>query len=147
MLVQHILVDAQRRLAVLSREASVRDAAKILMNTAIPVVVVCDSDGVAVGVVSRTDIIKALTRANDEACDMRTEAIMTTPMHSCKVDETLQSLWATMGARGLRCAPVLDNCQRPQGVVHARDLARALLAEVEDEEGLLRDYVLGIGYR
>jgi hypothetical protein len=33
------------------------------------------------------------------------------------------------------------------GVVHARDLARALLEEVTEEEALLRDYVLGVGYQ
>ena len=147
MLVQHILEDARRRLAVLSREACVGDAAKILVNASTPLVVVCDSDGVAVGVVSRTDVIRALSRANGDAFNTSAEAIMTTPMHSCHVDQTLQSVWATIGARRLRCAPVLDNSRRPQGVVHARDIARALLEEVENEEGLLRDYILGVGYQ
>jgi CBS domain-containing protein len=147
MLVHHILPDARRRLAVLSREASVHDAANILINTNTPLVVVCDSDGIAVGVISRTNLIKAFSRPHDEACNMNAEEVMTTLMLSCRVDETLQSLWASMGVRGLRCAPVLDACGRPQGVVHARDVARALLEEVENEEGLLRDYVLGIGYQ
>jgi CBS domain-containing protein len=43
--------------------------------------------------------------------------------------------------------PVIDDFGRPQGIVHARDLARALLEEVDEEELLLRDYVLGIGYQ
>ena len=59
-LVQHILKDARQRLAVLSREASVFDAAGILADPATPLAVVCDDDGVAVGVISRTDIIKLL---------------------------------------------------------------------------------------
>jgi len=52
-----------------------------------------------------------------------------------------------MNARSLRCVPILDDSGRPQGVVHARDLARALLDEVTEEEVLLRDYVLGVGYQ
>jgi CBS domain-containing protein len=146
-LVQHILEDARRRLAVLSREASVCDAAEILANEATPLVVVCDSEGIAVGVVSRTDIVKVFSRARSDAFNTTAEAIMTKPLHSCHVDQTLQSVWATMGARSLRCTPVLDNSGRPQGVVHARDVARALLDEVTDEEVLLRDYVLGVGYQ
>jgi CBS domain-containing protein len=59
----------------------------------------------------------------------------------------LQSLWTEMGERSLRCVPVLDAAGRPFGIVHARDLARALLDEVTHEELMLRDYVLGIGYR
>ena len=147
MLVQHILEDARRRLAVLSREASVCDAADILANANTPLVVVCDSEGVAVGVVSRTDIVKVFSRDRGDAVNTNAEAIMTQPVSSCHVEQTLQSVWATMGARGLRCTPVLDNSGRPQGVLHARDIARALLDEVANEEELLRDYVLGIGYQ
>jgi hypothetical protein len=35
---------------------------------------------------------------------------------------------------------------RPMGVVHARDILQVLLEESEDEESMLRDYVMGIGY-
>lgn len=146
-LVQHILKDARRRLAVLSREAPVCDAAEILVNANTPLVVVCDSEGIAVGVVSRTDIVKLFSRARGDAFNTNAEAIMTKPVYSCHVDQALQSVWATMSARCLRCAPVLDNARRPQGIVHARDIARALLDEVTNEEVLLRDYILGIGYQ
>jgi CBS domain-containing protein len=146
-LVQHILEDARQRLAVVSREASACDAAGILANANTPLVIVCDSEGVAVGVVSRTDIVKVFSRIRGDAVNTTAEAIMTKTIHSCHVDQTLQSVWATMGARSLRCTPVLDNCGRPQGVIHARDVARALLGEVTDEELMLRDYVLGIGYQ
>jgi CBS domain-containing protein len=52
-----------------------------------------------------------------------------------------------MNARSLRCVPILDDSGRPHGVVHARDLVCALLEEVKEEEALLRDYVLGVGYQ
>jgi CBS domain-containing protein len=61
--------------------------------------------------------------------------------------QALQLAWKSLSARGLRCAPLLDASGKPQGVVHARDLVRALLDEVTYEELLLRDYVLGVGYR
>ena len=57
-LVKHILEAAQKRLAVLSREASLFDAARILANRDTPLVVVCDSDGIAVGVISSSHVIK-----------------------------------------------------------------------------------------
>lgn len=146
-LVQHILEDAQRRLAVLNREAPLADVAEILVDPKTPLVVVCDSEGVAVGVVSRTDVVKVFRRARLDMFDTSAEAIMTRSVLSCHVDQTLQSVWDTMSTRGLRCSPVLDSSGRPQGVVHARDLARALLGEVENDEELLRDYVLGVGYQ
>jgi CBS domain-containing protein len=146
-LVQHILEDARRRLAVVSREASACDAAEILANENTPLVVVCDGEGITVGVITRTDIVKLFGRARDAAFNTNAAAIMTEAVHSCRADQTLQSVWAGMGARGTRCIPVLDDSRRPQGVVHARDIARGLLDEVTNEELLLRDYVLGIGYQ
>jgi CBS domain-containing protein len=146
-LVQHILEDARRRLAVLSQEALVSEAAEILTNPNTPIAVVCDSEGIAVGVVSRIDIVKALACAGVDAHKMNLGAIMTSPILSCHVDQALQGVWATINARSLRCVPILDDSGRPQGVVHVRDLARALLDEVTQEEVLPRDYVLGVGYQ
>ena len=146
-LVRHVLDAAQKRLAVLSQEALVLDAAKILANPNTPLVVVCDRDSIAVGVISRTDIIKLLARAGTDACDTNAGTIMTTSLVSCHVDQPLQQVWAVINARALRCAPILDNDGRPQGVVHARDIARALLDEETHEEELLRDYIMGIGYQ
>ena len=52
-----------------------------------------------------------------------------------------------MNSRTLPCAPILDDDGRAQGVLHARDVAIALLDEVNYEELLLRNYVMGVGYQ
>jgi CBS domain-containing protein len=52
-----------------------------------------------------------------------------------------------MKSRGLVHVPVVDHQFRPTGVVNARDALQALLDEVRSEGTLLRDYVMGIGYR
>jgi CBS domain-containing protein len=145
--VQHIIEDAQRRLAVLGSDASIRDIAVMLANPVTPLVVVCDAEGVALGVVSSTDIVNALSRDSSEAIKATASALMTRSIRSCAPNESLQSIWEAMGAGCARCIPVLDEQGRPLGVVHARDVARALLDEVTYEEILLRDYVLGIGYQ
>ena len=146
-LVKHILDDARKRLAVLDREALVAEAAAILANPNTPLVVVCDSDGLAIGVISKSNIIRALAGGRDDAVKMSTGDVMTNPVVSCHVDQALQRVWDDMNASSLRSMPVIDDSGRPQGVVHARDLARALLDEVDQEELMLRDYVLGIGYQ
>jgi CBS domain-containing protein len=146
-LVQHIIESARRRLAVVDRRTSVCEAAAILANPNTPLVVVCDRDGIAMGVISRTNVLARFSRAAFSAPDIEAEAVMTQPIHACRAYQTLQSVWELMGARRVRCLPVLDNDQRPHDVVHARDVARAPLDEVANEELLLRDYVLGIGYQ
>ena len=146
-LVKHILEAARKRLAVLSRQALLFDAAQILANPNTPLAVVCDSDGIAVGVISRSNVVEALAAAGVDALGFNAGAIMTKPVLSCHVDETLQQVWAVMNSQTLPCAPILDDDGRAQGVVHARDVAIALLDEVNYEELLLRDYVMGVGYQ
>ena len=145
--VKNILDCARKRLVVLSRGASLFDAARVLANRDTPLVVVCDSDGIAVGVISSSHVIGVLATAGADALGFNAGAIMTKPVLSCHADETLQQVWEVMNSRTLPCAPILDDDGRAKGVVHASDVAIALLEEVNHEELLLRDYVMGIGYQ
>jgi len=146
-LVKHILEPARKRLAVLYQESSLLDAAKILANRDTPLVVVCDSDGIAVGVISPSHIINTLATAGVDALGFNAGALMTKPALSCHIDEDLEQVWPVMTSRTLPCAPILDRDGRPQGVLFARDVAIALLDEVNYDEKLLRDYVMGVGYQ
>jgi CBS domain-containing protein len=146
-LVKHVLEAAQERLAVLSTEASLIDAARILANRDTPLIVVCDGDGIAVGVISTSHVVNVLAAAGIDALGLNAGAIMTKPLLSCHVDEDLQQVWAVMTSRTLPCAPILDDDGRAQGVLHARDVAIALLDEGTYEEQLLRNYVMGVGYQ
>jgi CBS domain-containing protein len=147
MYVHTILNDARRRLALLPRAASLIDAAGILANANTPLAIVCDDHGVAVGVVSRMDVVKQLGRVREEIFATTVGSVMTSSFLGCRENQTLQSVWNSLSSRNLRCLPVLDESDRPLGVLHARDLVRALLEEVTHEEILLRDYVMGVGYR
>lgn len=148
-LVKHILEPARKRLAVLPQEASLFDAAKLLANqeTHTPLAVVCDSDGIAVGVLAPIHIVNILASQGVDALDLNAGAIMTKPALTCHIDEALEQIWAIMNSRTLPCAPILDDHGRAQGVLHARDVAIALLDEVNYDEALLRDYVMGVGYQ
>lgn len=72
---------------------------------------------------------------------------MTRNVVSCDLAAHVQDVWARMKERGLRNVPITDNEGRPIGVLNARDVLQVLLQDVQDEELLLRDYVMGIGYR
>jgi CBS domain-containing protein len=52
-----------------------------------------------------------------------------------------------MKQHGLTHIPVVEqDASRPLGVLYARDVVQALLKDVQDEELLLRDYVMSVGY-
>ena len=60
MLVERILPVALKRLITIPADAFLTDAAKLLSNTHISLVVVCDPDGVMVGVITKTDIVRQI---------------------------------------------------------------------------------------
>jgi len=52
-----------------------------------------------------------------------------------------------MKERKLLYVPIVGDDLKPLGVINARDALLVLLEGSEYGEGLLRDYVMGIGYR
>jgi CBS domain-containing protein len=147
MLVERVLSMARERLITISADALLRDAAKLLCDTQVSLVVVCNSDGAMVGVITKTDIIGQISHCQGCACTTATAAVMTQDVTYCHPSDLLHGVWLVMKERGFLHIPVIDQDFRPAGVVNARDALQALLGEVEDEELLLRDYVMGIGYR
>ena len=146
-LVNSIDAVARSRLVTISADASLVDAAKLLSDTQISLVAVCSSDGTMVGVVTKTDIIRQIGHCMGSACAAAAADVMTRDVASCRPTDCLPDVLSMMGQRGFVHVPVVDEESRPLGVVNARDALRALLAEEEYEESLLRDYVMGIGYR
>ena len=100
-LVKHVLESARKRLVVLSVDASLFDAARILTNRDTPLVVVCDSSGIAVGVIASGHVLDVLATAEADACGFNAGAIMTKPLLSCHLDEYLQEVWAVMNSKTL----------------------------------------------
>jgi len=100
-----------------------------------------------VGVVSKTDIVSRIGECQGRACATMVATVMVRDVVYCRPDDSLQDVWNRMNANGLLNFPVVDERNRPLGVLNAGDLLHALLGKAEHEESLLRDYVMGIGYR
>lgn len=147
MLVEKVLPKARNRLAVIGDEAPVIKAAVLLGNPHTNLLVVCDSAGVMVGVMSKTDIVKHIGHCEGHACAVAVSDVMARNVVSCHAREWLHEVWSVMRERALQCVPVVDTASKPLGILYARDALQALLAEVDDEEALLRDYVMSVGYR
>lgn len=59
----------------------------------------------------------------------------------------MSDVWTRMTTRGLKNLPLVDDDLHPVGIVTAKDLLQELLKESTNEESLMRDYVMGFGYR
>jgi CBS domain-containing protein len=147
MLAEQMLPRARERLVMISGSDLVKDAAALMAKPHTDIVVVCGSDGRIVGVLTKTDIVRQITRCTGNGCTASVDTIMTRDVASCQIGEPLHDIWSVMKARRLQRIPVIDQIGRPVGVIYARDTLQALLSEVESDETLLRDYVMNVGYQ
>ena len=145
MYVERLLPVAHEKLVTIADHAPLMEAAHLLHKGS-DLVVVCNSAGLVAGVITKTDVIGQMSRCQEASCAMAASSTMTRDIVICRPDELLQDVWKRMRERKLKNIPVVDKDSRPVGVLHARDILQVLLEESKDEEAMLRDYVMGIGY-
>ena len=146
-LVSSIDAVARSRLVTIRADALLVDVAKLLSDTQISLVVVCDSDGAMVGVITKTNIVQQIGRCGASGCTTAAADVMTRDVAYCRPTDSLSDVLSMMEKRGFVHIPVIDENSKPLGVVNARDALRALMAEEKYEASLLRNYVMGVGYR
>ena len=145
MLVRTLRSAISARLAMVDIDATVRIAASALSNPSVGLVVVCDDDLRAAGVVSKSDLVRHLARAG--SAEAAVADLMSRDVVSCGPEDDLHATWQLMAARGLQNLPVLGAESRPLGVLDVRDALKALLEQEEYQEQLLINYVAGVGYQ
>ena len=145
MYVERLLPVARKRLVTIADDAPLTEAANFLREGT-DLVIVCGSAGLVTGIITKTDVVGQMSRCQGASCTMAASLAMTRDVVVCRPSELLEDVWKRMKERKLKNIPVVDQASRPIGVLHARDILQVLLEESEDEESMLRDYVMGIGY-
>ena len=147
MFIEQMLSRARERLATIGAGARVREAADLMLKPHTDLVVVCDYDGGMVGVVTKTDMVGQIGRCEGLGCLAKVDTIMTRSVVSCQPNDVLHDIWSLMKERGLQRIPVIGRGRKPIGIIYARDALQNLLGESENNETLLSDYEMGIGYQ
>ena len=145
MLVESTLGGARKRLVTISDSAPLIEAAKLL-RAGTDLIVACDRDGALVGVITKTDVVGQISRCQGARCTTAASSVMVRDVVLCRPGEWLGDVWSRMKERGLKNVPITDDKAHPIGVLTARDALQLLLQESKDEESLLRDYVMCVGY-
>lgn len=146
-LVSSIEAIACSRMATIARDAMLVDVAKLLTQTHIALVVVCNPDRTMAGVISKSDFVRQIGHCAGRACQTAAVDVMTRQVTFCQASDRLADVLLTMQTQGFVHVPVIDGDRKPVGVVNARDALRLLMMEGQYEESLLRNYVMGIGYQ
>jgi signal-transduction protein with cAMP-binding, CBS, and nucleotidyltransferase domain len=145
-LVERVLPIAVKRLNTIQAGALLTDAAKLLCDTHRSLLVVCNADGVMVGVITKTDIVRQIAHYQGSHCTTAVETVMTRDVTSCHPRDSLHDVVSNMKERGLVHVPIIDQESKPVGVINARDALQVLLGDVEYDVSFLRAYIMGIGY-
>src|SRR5579872_4885621 len=145
MYVERLLPAAHERLVTMADDAPLIEAA-YLLHKGVDLVIVCSFAGLVSGVITKTDVVGQMSRCQGASCTTAASSAMTRDVVVCQPGELLQDVWKRMKERKLKNIPVIDQDSRPIGVLHARDILQVLLEDSLDEESMLRDYVMGIGY-
>jgi len=143
--VKRLLPAARKKLFTITDDAPLTEAANFLRKGT-DLVIVCGSAGLVTGVITKTDVVGQMSRCQGVSCTMAASLAMTRYVVVCRPGELLQDVWKRMKKGKLKNIPVVDQDSRPMEVLHARDILQALLQESDDEESMLPDYVIGIGY-
>src|SRR5262249_20982057 len=107
--------------------------------------VVCDENRTAAGVVSKSDIVRHLTNVGVAEASVAT--LMSRNIVSCRPDDDLYATWQRMSAQSLQNMPVLGTALEPVGVLDIRDALKVLFEQEEYQERMLFNYVTGVGYQ
>ena len=136
-----------QQLFVLPTSAKLIEAAEILADTARQMVVIENQEKQMTGVVTRADVVRMIRNCKGSSCGTLCANIMTTDVHSCSPEHELHIVWAWMHERRLQSMPVVDDRNHPVGLLLARNVLERLLSETDHEGQLMKEYIMGIGYR
>lgn len=146
-LVASIQEIAYSRLITVDTDTPLAKVAALLSAAQISMVVVCDTSGSVVGVITETLLIRQLGFGNADVLATQAGEVMNRDFTACVATDSLSAVLTMMRARGLIHVLIVESGQKPVGVLNTRDGLRALLAAGHREEALLRSYVMGVGYQ
>ncbi|MBI2236759.1 MAG: CBS domain-containing protein [Magnetospirillum sp.] len=139
MSVEAILKHKGRHLYTIRPEHTMADAAALLAGKRVGATVVCDAKGRIVGIVSERDVVIAVVQFGKGALEMPVRNIMSSPVLTCDLSDSVKRVMEIMNDRHIRHLPVVDG-EELVGMVSIRDAVDHRLRETQLEVGVLRDF-------
>ena len=109
MLIEKILEQKGRDCATVRPGASIATVVSVLAERRVGAVVVEDLKGRVVGIFSERDLVKLLALRGADALIVKVREVMNSPVITCKPEDRIDSVMATMAERRIRHMPVIAN--------------------------------------
>jgi CBS domain-containing protein len=119
---------------------SVVDAARVLQINKVGALVVSVDGEQIDGILSERDIARAIGEHGPAALAMTVAALMTSPVTTCVLSDTVDELMDVMTKQRIRHLPVVEGA-RMVGIVSIGDVVKHRLGELTTETQTLHDYI------
>jgi len=143
MTIAHVLARKGGKVVTIEPHATIRQALALLAEHDIGALVVVDTAGAPVGILSERDVVRAAAR-EEAVFDRPVEALMTRQVVLGRPDDDLASVAHTMTERRIRHLPVVDQ-GRLVGIVSIGDVVKAQRDQYAGELDTLQIQLLGDG--
>lgn len=114
-----------------SGDASAHEMAKRMQREGVGSVVVLDSAGLPVGIVTDRDLALRVVVAGHDAISTTAKVVMSQPLVSAQVGEPIEHVIEKMAENGVRRLPILEG-ERLSGIVSLDDLLAHLARNLDD---------------
>lgn len=121
-------------------DRNLRETAQLMAKSGIGAVIVCSSIGEIVGILSERDIMRAIADEGAPALEHRVSSHMTKNVVTADPTSTAVSVMQRMTAGRFRHMPIVED-GKLVGVVSIGDLIKHRLAELEEEQQALKEYI------
>ena len=140
MSVKDILENKGNNIYAVANTAKLREAITLLNKKNIGVVLVTDSDGKLVGILSERDIIRRSLLQETGFRDEPVTKTMTKDVLTVPSSASVNDVMEIMTTSHIRHVPVLDG-DNIMGLISIGDVVKRIIAAAETEAATMRDYI------
>lgn len=142
MIVEGILSTKGSDVVCIGPTISVHMATATLSEKKIGALVVVDSAGQVIGVLSERDIIRGIASQGPDVLSKSVADLMTRMVHTVTGKDQVDHVMALMTERRIRHLPVVERGAL-KGIISIGDVVKHKIAETEQEAEALRSYISG----
>lgn len=140
MLIRQILAIKGTMVVTIDGDKTLRDAVGLLTANNIGAVIVVDSSGKPMGILSERDIIRAADRYADVFVH-RVDEVMSRNVVVGSLGDDIRLVEQTMTQKRFRHLPIMDQ-GKLAGIISLGDIVKARLEESQDEIEALHTYII-----
>ena len=140
MTVARILETKGYLVSTITKNLTLGDAAKLLAEQRIGVLVVTADDGAIEGILSERDIVRAVGLHGGAVLSQDVAKYMTERVMTCTADTSVLDVMEMMTAGRFRHLPVIRQ-NRLDGIISITDVVKRRLQEMELDQQAMRNYI------